>query len=115
MPDDVWDAGFAPFTPEAADWLGAQGVRLVGTDAPSVDEATRCIIDCSGRTHGPPLPAQPGPDPMMIRIPRRSASRTACANSSQPFGKWLEYPFTVGMPTASDAHIASSWYFQYGP
>jgi arylformamidase len=39
VPDDVWDANFAPFTPEAADWLGAQGLRLVGTDAPSVDEA----------------------------------------------------------------------------
>ena len=37
--DDVWDAGFAWFTPEAADWLGAHGLRLVGTDAPSVDPA----------------------------------------------------------------------------
>jgi len=37
--DDTWDAGFAWFTPEAADWLGAHGVRLIGTDAPSVDPA----------------------------------------------------------------------------
>jgi arylformamidase len=37
--DDIWDAGFAWFTPEAADWLGAQGLRLIGTDAPSVDPA----------------------------------------------------------------------------
>jgi arylformamidase len=40
-PDDVFDPSFTCFTPEAADWLGKQGVRLVGTDAPSVDEVTR--------------------------------------------------------------------------
>ncbi len=28
---------------------------------------------CSGLTHGPPLPVQPGPDPRVISMPRRSA------------------------------------------
>ena len=39
-PPGVFDPSFAWFTPEAADWLGAAGVRLIGTDAPSVDEAS---------------------------------------------------------------------------
>ncbi|MCL5996737.1 MAG: cyclase family protein, partial [Chloroflexi bacterium] len=39
VPDDVFDPSFAYFTPADADWLGRQGVRLIGTDAPSVDEA----------------------------------------------------------------------------
>jgi arylformamidase len=39
-PHDVFDPSFAHFTPQDADWLGQQGVRLIGTDAPSVDEAT---------------------------------------------------------------------------
>lgn len=38
-PPDVFDPDFAWFTPEAADCLGRRGVRLLGTDAPSVDEA----------------------------------------------------------------------------
>ncbi|MFC1464415.1 MAG: cyclase family protein [Candidatus Brachytrichaceae bacterium NZ_4S206] len=39
VPDDVWDDTFAYFDPQAADWLGGHGVRLIGTDAPSVDPA----------------------------------------------------------------------------
>ncbi len=39
-PDDVWDDSFAYFDPQAAEWLGANGLRLIGTDAPSVDPAT---------------------------------------------------------------------------
>lgn len=39
LPDDVWDDAFAYFDPQAADWLGANGLRLIGTDAPSVDAA----------------------------------------------------------------------------
>lgn len=37
--DDVWEADFAAFEADAADWLGANGARLIGTDAPSVDSA----------------------------------------------------------------------------
>ena len=37
MPDDVFDHDLVFFTPDAAAWLGDQGVRLIGTDAPSVD------------------------------------------------------------------------------
>ena len=40
VPDDVWQPDFAYFTAEAADWLGANGVRLIGMDTPSVDYAT---------------------------------------------------------------------------
>ncbi len=39
-PHDVFDPNFAWFTPEAADYLGRRGLRLLGADAPSVDEAT---------------------------------------------------------------------------
>ena len=39
-PDDVWDARFVYFAPDAANWLGANGVRLIGVDTPSVDPAT---------------------------------------------------------------------------
>ena len=38
-PDTVWDTHFVYFAPEAADWLGANGVRLIGVDTPSVDPA----------------------------------------------------------------------------
>lgn len=39
-PDTEWQPNYAAFTPEAADWLGSRGVRLVGVDTPSVDPAT---------------------------------------------------------------------------
>lgn len=40
IPNDVWEADFAYFDPAAANYLGELGVRLIGTDAPSVDPAT---------------------------------------------------------------------------
>lgn len=33
----VFDPVFSTFTPQAAEWLRASGVHLIGTDAPSVD------------------------------------------------------------------------------
>ncbi len=39
QPEDVWSAAFSAFAPDAAEWLGASGLRLIGTDAPSVDPA----------------------------------------------------------------------------
>ncbi len=39
-PSEVFDPDFAWFMPDVADYLGRRGVRLLGTDAPSVDEAT---------------------------------------------------------------------------
>ncbi len=39
LPDEDWDDAFVYFDPEAADWLGANGLVLIGTDAPSVDPA----------------------------------------------------------------------------
>jgi len=39
QPGDVWPAAFATFARDAAEWLGANGLRLIGTDAPSVDPA----------------------------------------------------------------------------
>lgn len=38
-PDDLWDPTFAAIAPDAAEWLGASGLRLLGVDAPSVDAA----------------------------------------------------------------------------
>ncbi len=37
FPHDEWDSGFTAIAPETIRWLAAQGVRLIGTDAPSVD------------------------------------------------------------------------------
>lgn len=37
FPHDAWDPGFTAIAPETIRWLAAQGVRLIGTDAPSVD------------------------------------------------------------------------------
>ncbi len=37
--NDVFDPGYTFFTPAAAEWLGGQGVRLIGIDTPSVDPA----------------------------------------------------------------------------
>jgi arylformamidase len=34
-----FDPSYAPLTPQAAEWLGRAGARLIGTDAPSVDAA----------------------------------------------------------------------------
>jgi len=36
---DAWSSDFPNFAPEAAEWLSANGLRLIGTDAPSVDPA----------------------------------------------------------------------------
>jgi arylformamidase len=40
VPNDAFDHDLVYFTPDAAAWLGTQGVRLIGTDAPSVDPAS---------------------------------------------------------------------------
>ena len=37
FPHDAWDSGFTAIAPETIAWLADQGVRLIGTDAPSVD------------------------------------------------------------------------------
>lgn len=51
LPDDRWDGGFQAFTPEAADFLGAAGVRLIGTDCPSVDPATAKALSAHHAFH----------------------------------------------------------------
>jgi len=40
VPNEVWDGTFVHIAPEAAEWLGASGLRLIGVDTPSVDPAT---------------------------------------------------------------------------
>ena len=37
FPHDAWDSNFSAIDAEAIEWLALQGVKLVGTDAPSVD------------------------------------------------------------------------------
>jgi arylformamidase len=37
FPHSDWNSGFTAVAPETIRWLAAQGVRLIGTDAPSVD------------------------------------------------------------------------------
>lgn len=40
VPNDAFDHNLVYFTPDAAAWLGSQGLRLIGVDAPSVDPAS---------------------------------------------------------------------------
>ncbi|MGI8944327.1 MAG: arylformamidase [Qipengyuania sp.] len=37
FPHDEWESGFTAIAAETIEWLAAQGVKLIGTDAPSVD------------------------------------------------------------------------------
>lgn len=37
FPHEAWDEGFTAIAPETIEWLSVQGVKLVGTDAPSLD------------------------------------------------------------------------------
>ena len=37
FPHDEWRSDWLPIAPETVEWLALQGVRLIGTDAPSVD------------------------------------------------------------------------------
>ena len=43
--DDQWDPDLVPILPAAIDRMGAQGVVLIGTDAPSVDPADSKTLD----------------------------------------------------------------------
>lgn len=37
FPHDEWRSDWLPIAPETIEWLALQGVKLIGTDAPSVD------------------------------------------------------------------------------
>ena len=37
FPHDEWRSDWLPIAPETVEWLALQGVKLIGTDAPSVD------------------------------------------------------------------------------
>ena len=45
FPHDQWDSGFTAIAPETIAWLAQQGVRLIGTDAPSVDPQESKTMD----------------------------------------------------------------------
>ena len=45
FPHDRWDSGFTAIAPDAIRWLAEQGVRLIGTDAPSVDPQESKTMD----------------------------------------------------------------------
>ena len=45
FPHDQWDSGFTAIAPETIAWLAEQGVRLIGTDAPSVDPQESKTMD----------------------------------------------------------------------
>ena len=51
---DQWDSHFRAVTPQAIDWLAEQGVRLIGTDTPSLDPETSKTMDAHlrVRAHG---------------------------------------------------------------
>lgn len=37
FPHDIWDSEFTAIAPDTIAWLAEKGVRLIGTDAPSID------------------------------------------------------------------------------
>lgn len=45
FPHDGWREDFTPIAAETIHWLALQGVKLVGTDAPSVDPQTSKTMD----------------------------------------------------------------------
>ena len=45
FPHDRWDSSFTAIASETIRWLAAQGVRLIGTDAPSVDPQESKTMD----------------------------------------------------------------------
>jgi arylformamidase len=45
FPHDQWDSSFTAIAPDTIAWLAAQGVRLIGTDAPSVDPQESKTMD----------------------------------------------------------------------
>lgn len=45
FPHDRWDSTFTALAPEMIEWLAFQGVRLIGTDAPSVDPQVSKTMD----------------------------------------------------------------------
>lgn len=45
FPHEAWDSGFTAIAPETIRWLAAQGVRLIGTDAPSLDPQESKIME----------------------------------------------------------------------
>jgi arylformamidase len=49
MPDTQWPDDFPYPTVELADWLGQQGVVLLGVDSPSMDHFTSKDLDCHHR------------------------------------------------------------------
>ncbi len=45
FPHDEWRSDWLPIAPETIEWLALQGVKLVGTDAPSVDPQESKTMD----------------------------------------------------------------------
>lgn len=45
FPHHQWDSDFTAIEPETIHWLAARGVRLIGTDAPSVDPQESKTMD----------------------------------------------------------------------
>lgn len=45
FPHDEWDEEFTAIAPETIEWLASQGVKLVGTDAPSIDPQDSKTMD----------------------------------------------------------------------
>ena len=45
FPHDAWPNDFAAIAPDTIRWLAAQGVKLVGTDAPSLDPQDSKTMD----------------------------------------------------------------------
>lgn len=45
FPHEQWNEGFTAIAPETIEWLAVQGVKLIGTDAPSIDPQNSKTMD----------------------------------------------------------------------
>jgi arylformamidase len=85
FPHEAWDPGFTALDPETVELLAARGVRLVGTDAPSLDpqEAKELRAHDAVRRHGMAileglvLDGVPDGDHELIALPLRLATADA--------------------------------------
>ena len=84
-PQEIWDAGFRAVDYRTIDWLAARGVRLIGTDTPSLDPQESKTMDAhhAVRRHGMAilegliLDAVPPGDYELIALPLKLANLDA--------------------------------------
>lgn len=51
FPHDAWDQGFTAIAPDTIRWLASESVRLIGTDAPSLDPQDSKTMEAHRAVH----------------------------------------------------------------